>query len=111
MCSRYPQFRSTKIGPLAQRLRLQIFQVGFEWLVRQIANHVIIGRHRVVAQELTQANQRLLLGQAGRRHVRLKLQKLQFDLEIIAFPDVARFELCFANIDGLLEAFRSSRAN
>ncbi len=84
----HSQFRSPEVGTLAQRFGLQVFHIRLERLVRQIANHVIIGRHRVVAQKLTQTNQRLHLRQTGGGHVGLKLQQLQLDLEIVAFADV-----------------------
>ena len=104
LCRGDPQFSGTEIGPLAQCPRLQVFQVSFERLIRQIAHYVEIGRYRVVAQELAQADKGLHLRQAGGRDVGLKLQKLQLDLQIIAFANVSGFELRLADIDRLLKA-------
>src|ERR1035441_3588858 len=106
LCGGDPQFSGTEVGPLAQRPRLQVFQVPFERLIRQIAHHVEVGRYRVVAQEPTQADERLFSREAGRRDVGLKLQKLELDLQIIAFTNVPRLELRLADIDRLLKAFQ-----
>ena len=73
-------------------------------MVRQIADHVIVGRHRIVAQQLPQAYKCLHSCQTGRGHVGLELQKLQLDLKIVAFADISRLQLCIADIDGLLKA-------
>ena len=75
-------------------------------LVGQVADHVVIGGHRVVAEEPAQGDQRLHFRQAGGGDVGLKLQELQFDLQVVAFADVSGFELGFADVDCLLEAFQ-----
>ena len=92
-----------EVGTLADRPGLQVLQVPLERLVRQVPHHVVIGRRRIVTQQLSKADQRLHLGQAGRRYVGLKLQQLQLDLQKVAFADGARVELRLGNIDGPLK--------
>src|SRR5271166_3369450 len=103
---RNSQFSGAEIRSLAQRPCLQVFQVSFERLILQIAHHVEVSRYGVVAEELPQADERLLFCQAGRRNVGLKLQELELDLQIIAFSDVSRFELRLADINRLLKSFQ-----
>ena len=69
-----PKQRSLKVGTLAQGLRLQILQSGLQRLISQIPDHVVVGRHSVVAEQLPQTDQGLRLGQPGGGNIRLKLQ-------------------------------------
>ena len=101
-----PNSAARKSGRSRSALRLQVFQVPFERLIRQIAHHVEVGRYRVITQKLTQPDQRLHFREAGRGDVGLKLQKLELDLQIVAFTDVSRLELRLADIDRLLKAFQ-----
>src|SRR6185437_7723358 len=59
---------------------------------------------RVVSQKLAQTRKRLHLRHLGGGNIGLKLQQLQFDLEIVAFTDGSRLVLLFCNGHRLLKA-------
>ena len=102
----HPQFSRAIIRTVLQRLRLQILQLRRKRLIRQIANHVVIGRNRIVAQQFPQRDQRLNSRQPGRRDVSLKLQQLQLDLEEVPLADIASLVLRLCNVNRLLKALQ-----
>src|SRR5579864_2259777 len=61
-------------------------------------------RQRSVANELAQASQGLDLGHAGGTYVRLELQQLQLDLQVVAFTDVSGFITLLADRNCVLKA-------
>ena len=75
-------------------------------MILQIADHIIVGGNRVVAKEFAQTDQRLHPRKTCGRDVGLKLEKLKFDLQVVAFTNVSSFQLCFADINRLLKALQ-----
>ena len=105
-CGGDPQFCGAKVGTFPQRSGLQVFQVSFKRLILQIPHHVEVRRHGIVPEEFAQTDQCLHPRQPGGRDIGLKLQKLELDLQIIAFTDVSRLQLLLADIDRLLKALQ-----
>ena len=102
----YSELCGAEIGAQVRCFELKVFQIRLERLVGKIADHVIVGGYSVVAQQLAQAYERLHSCQTGRGDVGLELQKLEFNLEIVAFPNESGLQLGFADIDGLLKTFQ-----
>ncbi len=72
----HAQHRRAIVRAVVQGLRLQVFELHRHALVIEIAGHVEIFRHSLIAQKLPQTYQRLSLGQLRHRYVALKLQQL-----------------------------------
>ena len=54
LSGRDTEYRRLEIGTFPQGLRLQVFHARFQRLVSQIAFHVIVRRHCVVAEQFAQ---------------------------------------------------------
>ena len=70
------QLRRLEVGTLAQGPHLQVFEVSFEGLIGEVTDYIEIGGYRLIAEELSQADQGLCFCQAGGRDIGLKLEKL-----------------------------------
>src|SRR5215467_12854488 len=74
-----------------------------DWLVVELAGHIEVFGDRFKSDKLSQAGECLNFCELRGRHIALKLQELQFDLEQIALAHVAGFVARLTDIDRLLK--------
>src|SRR5262249_11413973 len=73
-------------------------------LVRKLSVANVTIRYGIKTQQLAKRRERLNFCELRGGNICLKLQKLQFDFQKVAFAHVADFEAFFADVDGLLKA-------
>src|SRR5487761_73176 len=99
-------FRGAQARPIFQRQRLKVFEVAGELLILQFAGDVEVRRDGLEAHKLAQGGESLLLSELSRADVDLELQKLELDLQEVAFAYRARLVLIFADAYRILKTLQ-----
>ena len=86
---RHSAVRGLQIRPVRERLLLQVFQQDHVLLVRQRSDHIVVIGDRLISELLPEIGLGLNQAQLGSRHILLKLELLQRQLEVISLRQIA----------------------
>jgi hypothetical protein len=101
--------RSAKIRPVLQSLHLKVLEIGVQGLVIERTGHIVIRRHGLISEHVSQVIKSLVPGKYRLLVVALVLQQLNLYHQEIAFAHAAGLVLVLTDIHGFPKTLHSFR--